>query len=399
MLIVSSCRNKKEDIIDDNKQDDGKVVEDNTEDKDKDEVKEFIKNMTIDEKIGQLMIVGLDGTEIDENIKYMIEKKHIGGFILFKNNIVNAEQTAELLNTLKETNNSNPLPLFLSVDEEGGNVYRLPQEFLKMPAARKIGDINDEKISLEYGKILGMRIKSLGFNMDFAPVLDVNSNPNNPVIGNRAFGFTVDIVADNGLQAMKGINSENIVSIVKHFPGHGDTATDSHIKLPVVDKELKELESLELIPFAKAIAENVDGIMVAHILFPKIDGDNPSTISKAIIDDMLREKLAYDGVVISDDMTMGAIMENYGIEDASVRFLKAGGDIVLVCHGYDNQIKVIDKIREEVENGGITEGEIDEKVERIIKLKRKYNIEDNLIDKVDIEPVNAMTRGLLDEIK
>jgi beta-N-acetylhexosaminidase len=400
MLALSGCSSDEKENMNDKNQmeeDIGKEEIDKVEEKD--EIEEMINHMAIDEKIGQLMIVGFNGTVMDEKVKDMIEKNHIGGLILFKENIANVEQTTQLLNTLKKTNNPNPIPLFLSVDEEGGKVHRLSHEFLKMPSAKKIGDINDEKVSLEYGKILGMRIKSLGFNMDFAPVLDINSNPKNLVIGNRAFGSTVDVVVNNGLQVMRGINSESIVSIIKHFPGHGDTATDSHINIPVVNKELKELESLELVPFTKGIAKGVDGIMVGHILFPKIDSDKPATLSKAIINDILRERLSYNGVVISDDMTMGAIMKNYSIEDAAVEFLKAGGDIVLVCHGYEDQLKVIDKIKEKVENGNITEKELDEKVQRIIKLKQKYNIQDNLIDKADIESINTKTKKLLDEIK
>ena len=397
ILILSGCKNTREEIIDDNNQPNEKIIE-KQELEDIDEIAELLKTMTIDEKIGQLFIFGLNGAEIDEHTINMINKNHIGGFILFKYNIEDEKQTANLLNSLKETNNVNPIPLFLSIDEEGGRVRRLPNSFLKLPEAKKIGDTNDGKISLEYGKILGIRIKSLGFNMDFAPVLDINSNPKNPVIGNRAFGSTTDIVVSNGLQVMKGIRSEDIISIIKHFPGHGNTSMDSHIDIPTVNEGLKELEGLELIPFTKGIDEGVDGIMVGHILYPELDKDMPATLSKNIINDILRGKLSYKGVVISDDMTMGAIVKNYSIEDASAKFLKAGGDIVLVCHGYENQLNVIDRIKQEVQIGNISEVELDEKVYRIIKLKQKYNIEDNLIDEVNIDAINARTKELLDKI-
>lgn len=392
IFIMSSCKSNRKEIIDDNKNDKGPV-------EDIDEIEELINNMTIDEKIGQLMIIGFDGAVMDEHIKNMIEKNHVGGFILFKENILNIDQTVELINTLKKANNSNPIPLFLSIDEEGGKVYRLPNSFLKLPEAKRIGDINEKETSLEYGKILAMRIKSLGFNMDFAPVLDINSNSKNPVIGNRAFGSTVEVVVDNGIQVMKGIGSEGIISIIKHFPGHGDTVTDSHIDIPIVNKGLKELETLELIPFTEGIIEGADGIMVGHILFPELDRDNPATLSEEIIKNILREKIGYDGVVISDDMTMGAIMKNYNIEDASIQFLKAGGDIILICHGYENQLKVINSIKEEIKNGNISKEELDEKVYRIIKLKRKYNIEDSLVDEVNIEIINARTKKLLNKLK
>ncbi len=398
ILILVSCKSKQEEIIEkeDNIQDDEEILE-RVEKVDK--IEEMIDNMNTEEKIGQLVIFGLNSTEVDEHIKKMIVENHIGGIILFKYNISDVEQTVELLNSLKKINSSNPIPLFLSIDEEGGKVSRLPDPFLKLPEAKTIGSIDGKKVSLEYGKILGMRIKSLGFNMDFAPVVDINSNPNNPVIGSRAFGSTIDIVVNNGLQVMKGINSVDIISIIKHFPGHGDTDMDSHINIPIVRRSLRELEDLELIPFIEGINRDVDGIMVGHILYPKLDKIYPATLSKEIITNVLREKLSYDGVVISDDMTMGAIIKNYNIEDASIQFLKAGGDILLICHGYENQLKVIDKIKEKVKNGDITEEELNEKVYRIIKLKQKYNIEDSLVEDVDIESINYKTKELLDKIK
>lgn len=397
MLVLSSCTKSQEEIIDNNSNQVDDELGEETEDID--EIVELINSMTLDEKIGQLLIIGFNGTSIDERVETMIKKYHIGGFILFRENISSVEQTTELLNTLKDTNKTNPIPLFLSIDEEGGRVRRLPYPFLKLPTAKKIGDINDKNISFQYGKILGRRIKSIGFNMNFAPVMDVNSNPQNPVIGDRAFGATVDIVSNTGIQVMNGINSENIIPIIKHFPGHGDTSADSHINIPIVDKGLTQIEHLELIPFTRGIEAGVDGVMIGHIMFPQIDDTYPATLSKRIITDILREKLFFDGVVISDDMTMGAIAKNYEIEDAAVSYLKAGGDILLICHGHDEPIKVIQRIKEEVERGNITEEALDEKLYRILKLKDKYNISDEIVDSEDIQSINHDTQLLLDKIK
>lgn len=398
ILLLTSCNNEeltKEDIIEDEVKENEKTKEIEEIDK----IEEMVNDMTMDEKIGQLMIFGLNGTSIDQHTIDMIEKNHIGGFILFKYNIEDENQTVELLNSLKTKNTSNSIPLFLSIDEEGGRVARLSDIFSKLPEAKKIGYINNKDISFEYGKILGMRIKSLGFNMNFAPVFDVNSNPENPVIGDRAFGSTVDIVADNGLEVMSGINSQNAISIIKHFPGHGDTLVDSHENIPVVNKDFDQLMDLELIPFIKGIEEDVDGIMVGHISYPDLDKKYPSTMSNSIINKLLREKLLYNGVVLSDDMTMGAIVEDYNIEDASIEFLKAGGDILLICHGYEKQIKVIDKVKGEVEKGSISMEELDGKVYRIIKLKQKYNIEDSIIDEIEIDSINNQTKELLNRIE
>lgn len=383
IFILSSCKDVEE----------GKIVEEI------DHMQKIIDNMTVEEKIGQLMIFGLNGTEVDDHVEKMILENHVGGFILFGHNISNEDQTFKLLNKLKEINTVNKVPLFLSIDEEGGKVSRLPNNFLKLPEAKKIGDINDEKISFEYGKILATRIKSLGFNMNFAPVFDINSNPKNPVIGDRAFGSTAESVVDNGLQVMRGINSENIISIVKHFPGHGDTDVDSHVNIPIVEKSLNELKDIELIPFIKGIDENVDGIMIGHILYPKLDERYPATLSQKIIEELLRKELLYDGVVISDDMTMGAIVKNYSIEEGAARFLTAGGDILLICHGYENQMKVLDRIKKEVEEGDIPQEELDKKVYRILKLKQKYHIQDKLLEDLDIESINSKTRELLKDME
>ncbi|SHD77665.1 beta-N-acetylhexosaminidase [Schnuerera ultunensis] len=403
ILIIPGCRNAREENKynyqhKDNAMKKERKIEPTEKLETKNNIQEKIDSMTLDEKIGQLMIVGINGYTIDDHTKEIIEKFHIGGFTLFKYNISEENQTLELLNSLKKANSTNPIPLFLSVDEEGGRVSRLPNSFLKLPAARKIGEINDRDISFEYGKIIGKRLKSLGFNMNFGPVLDINSNPKNPVIGDRAFGSTIETVIENGIQVMKGTRSENIIPVTKHFPGHGDTDMDSHIDLPVINKDIKELEELELAPFIEGIRQGVDGIMVGHILFPELDNKYPATLSKEILTKLLREKLSYKGVIISDDMTMGTIIKNYNIEEAAVKFLKAGGDLLLICHGYENQIKIINRIKEEVNNGTISEEELDEKIYRILQLKEKYKIEDNIIDKIEMNLLNSKTKELLNKI-
>ena len=233
--------------------------------------------------------------------------------------------------------------------------------------------------------------------MNFAPVLDINSNPNNPVIGNRSFGNTADLVSRLGIATMKGIQSENVIAVVKHFPGHGDTATDSHLELPRVNKTLQELEQLELIPFQQAIQEGADVVMIAHILLPEIDATNPSSMSEVIISDILRSQLGYDGVVITDDMTMQAITDHYDIGVAAVQSVKAGSDIVMVAHDYNNAIAVFESINAAVENGEISEERIDESVIRIIQLKEKYQLNDNQFKDIDVNALTNKYKHVLNE--
>lgn len=362
-----------------------------------DPIDEQIKEMTLEEKVGQLIIVGLEGKEISDIDISHIQDLKIGGFIFFSRNIDNGNQVLKLLNSLKEENKENDIPLFLSVDEEGGMVSRLSKIYKNLPNASILGENDDVKISFEYGENLGLKLKGLGFNIDFAPILDINSNPNNPVIGNRAFGRTADLVTRHGIEVMNGIKSQNIIPVAKHFPGHGDTSEDSHLALPRVDKSLVELESLELIPFKYAIENNIEMIMVAHILYPQIDQNKPSSISDVLINDILRDKLKFNGVVISDDMTMGAIIENYSIEEASLQFLKSGGDIVLVCHGNENPTVVYNRIIEGVKNGELSQSELDNKVYRILKLKELYNLEDKIVEGTSIDDVNNKTINLLNK--
>jgi beta-N-acetylhexosaminidase len=355
---------------------------------DVDPIQTQIKEMRLEEKVGQLVMAGIDGYENDDHARQLMEKYHVGGFILLKKNIRDAGQMLGLINSIKETNAINKIPLFLSIDEEGGRVSRMPKEFAKMPASKKIGQLDNSQLSYQVGSIIGEELKSFGINMNFGPVLDINSNPKNPVIGDRAFGATAEIVTKSGIETMKGLHTQNIISVVKHFPGHGDTSVDSHIGLPTVNHGLERLNAFELLPFSAAIKNNVDAVMVAHILFPKIDPINPASFSPTIITDVLRQKMNFDGVVITDDMTMGAIINNYDIGEAAVKSINAGSDIVLVCHDYAKEEAVIQAIQKAAETGAISADRIDQSVYRVLKLKQKYNLSDKTVPSVEPQSIN-----------
>lgn len=393
LILLIACmdntkRNEEEHLQDDiNKKEEIKTQ--------RDEIKELIDSMSINEKIGQLMIVGFNGTSVDENINDLIKTSYIGGVILFGNNVESLNGVTELINNIKLSNMNNKIPLFISVDEEGGVVSRTPNEFLKLPSSLSIGVYNNKEMCYEVGEIIANELKLMGYNMDYAPVLDILSNPNNTVIGSRAFGRDADIVSNLGISVMKGINENNVIPVVKHFPGHGDTSVDSHYGLPLVEKSLNELKELEFIPFQNAINSGADAIMVSHILLKNIDSENPATMSKKIVSDILRDEMNFKGVVISDDMTMAAIMDNYDIGEASVKAINAGVDIILVCHGYDNEIKVLTSISEAVNSGEITEERLDESVYRILSLKNKYDLSDTTkMNSIGIEEINNKINNL-----
>ncbi len=363
-------------------------------DTDTDPIKAQIGKMSLEEKVGQLVMAGIDAYENDDHTRSLIEKYHVGGFVLLKQNVRDAGQMLGLINSLKETNAINKIPLFLAIDEEGGRISRMPAGLTKMPAAKKVGDLNNSQLSYEVGSIIGEELKAFGLNMNFAPVLDINSNPKNPVIGDRSFGDNAGVVTESGLQIMKGLKAHNIISVVKHFPGHGDTAVDSHIGLPVINSDLDRLYDFELQPFSAAIENNARAVMIAHILLPQIDPVNPATFSTTVISDILRRQMNFDGVVITDDMTMGAITNNYDIGEAAVKSINAGTDIVLVCHDYDKEEAVINSLQAAAANGIISTERIDQSVYRVLKLKQQYALSERAEPPVDIQSINKKIQAL-----
>lgn len=360
----------------------------------KDEILETISNMSLDEKIGQLVISGFYGTTLDENILKLIKENKISGVILFNRNVNDSNTLLSLNNSLKESNKNNKLPLFISVDEEGGFVTRMPKDIKRLPTNKYIGGLNNKDLSYNVGEILGEQLSYFGFNMNFAPVLDINSNPNNPVIGDRSFGNNKDIVASLGTSTMKGIQSKNIISVVKHFPGHGDTSVDSHVNLPVVNYDINRLNSFEFVPFKTAIQNGADAVMVGHILLPKIDNKYPSSMSYEIVTNILRKDLGFNGLVVSDDMTMGAITENYSIEEAAVKSINASVDLLLVCQKYENTENVLKALKEAVLNGTISKERLDNALYNIISIKKKYLLNKEPKSDITINTINEKITNL-----
>lgn len=338
-----------------------------------DKYKSELTSMNLEQKIGQLIISGFSGTNLSSQEAQLIASGRIGGVILFKQNIENKRQLLELINEIKSNNPAENKPLFISLDEEGGRVSRLPEGKTEFPPSLMIGEKKDADLSEEVGRVIGEEAGSFGFNVNYAPVLDIYSNPENKVIGDRAYGTTAAEVSVHGIAVMKGLQEAGMISAIKHFPGHGDTSVDSHESLPVVNKTKAQLEKRELIPFREAIKEGADMIMVAHIKYPKIDSSGkPASLSPVMIQDTLRKDLGYDGVVITDDLEMGAIEQNYGSGEAAVMALEAGADIILFGHTPDKAIEAYKAIQTAVDTGRLSEAEIDERVLRILKLKEKY---------------------------
>lgn len=331
-------------------------------------IEDKLSNMTLDEKIGQMLIIFYRSPNFDNTLKDSLNTVKPGGFILFSENITTYADTLEFIKKVKSTSD---IPMLISIDQEGGNVQRLlalkDMEVSNIPYMNYVGATEDALYSKEVGKVIAEELRVFGINMDFAPVIDVYSNPNNTVIGKRSFSSDPEIVSKMGLSLAEGLNENGIIPVYKHFPGHGNTSVDSHVALPIVTKAKNELYQLDLIPFKDAIKSKNGLIMVGHLAVPAITKDNtPASLSKALITDFLKGEMGYDGLVITDALNMGALTKYYTQEEIYLRAIEAGVDLLLMP---SSSKEALSTIKQAVENGRISEERIDESVRKILKLK------------------------------
>ncbi|TKB67601.1 MAG: beta-N-acetylhexosaminidase [Nitrospira sp.] len=326
--------------------------------------------MTSREKVGQLFMVGFLGTSVTPDLALFIKEYRPGGVILFSRNLESVEQIVDLTNDLQAC--SPHSPLLISIDQEGGRVSRLPKGFTIFPPCDLLGRSNSTELAYAAGATIAKELRAVGVNMNMAPVLDVNSNPDNPVIGDRAFGSTPEIVCELGSATAAGLQDNKVVACGKHFPGHGDTSVDSHKELPVVEASRGRLEAVEFPPFRRAAVQNIASMMTAHVLYRALDPELPATLSPNIITNFLRKELQYDGVVLTDDLEMHAIIDHYGIEDAAVRAVLAGCDVLLICKDRDREIAAFKAVEQAIEAGTISPERLDQSVARIARLKDRF---------------------------
>ncbi len=293
----------------------------------------------------------------------------MAGAILFRRNVENPIQFSSLGAELKS---SAGRPFLTSVDQEGGRVMRLRDPFSEIPAMRALGAAGDESLAEAVGAVLGRELRAVNVDLDYAPVLDVDTNPANPVIGDRSFARSPEAVGRLGAALIRGLQRAGVAACGKHFPGHGDTSQDSHVDLPRLPHSLERLESVELPPFEMAIRAGVASIMTAHVIFEPLDARYPATMSRPALDGILRDRMGFDGVVISDDLEMKAIAEHYGLEEAVVRGINAGVDLFLVCHHADVQHRAIDLLAAAVARGDVPLARVQEARRRVDALVQRY---------------------------
>lgn len=329
--------------------------------------------MTLKEKIGQMIGLAFSGTEYSEDLKYQVEEIGVGLIIYFKDNCASPEQ---IFNLNKIINSQAKIAPFISLDQEGGMVARVTQGVTQSPGAMAISATQNVKNAYDMAYNMGVELRKIGFNLNFAPVGDINNNPKNPVINVRSYSEDPHVVKEYMHEAVKGYTDAGMMTTIKHFPGHGDTAVDSHVGLPVIDFDKERLEQVELVPFRLAKEENLPGIMASHVLYTKYDNEYPTTLSKKVVTGLLREEIGYDGLVVTDSLTMSAVFGRFSIEEIALHSFNSGCDILLLCGGrqLEMQKQFAEAALRLAEEGKIPLEVIDRSVERILRYKKMFNV-------------------------
>jgi beta-N-acetylhexosaminidase len=324
--------------------------------------------------VGQLAIVGFEGHSLPPDVRAMAREFDLGGVIFFARNVEAPEQVADLSRESQAL--ARELPLWVSVDQEGGRVARLKRPFTEWPPMMTLGRAGaplDETLAGRFAGALAAELHAVGISLDYTPVLDVHTNPKNPVIGDRALAGRADDVARLGAVIIRTLQAAGIAACGKHFPGHGDTSADSHLEMPLVEHPPDRLEAVELVPFKAAIAEGVASIMTAHILIPALDPERPGTLSPVVVDGLLKRTLGYDGLVLSDDLEMKAISGRYGHSEATVQAIAAGCDAVLMCEpAPEKQMAALEAVIYAAEQGRLPVKRIEDALARHRRVKERF---------------------------
>lgn len=320
---------------------------------------------------GQLAIAGFAGHTIPSDLKQLAREFDLGGVIFFARNVDSPEQVADLAREAQEL--ADELPLWVSVDQEGGRVARLKGPFTEWPPMMTLGRSGDEKLAERFARALAAELRAVGITLDYAPVLDILTNPRNPVIGDRSLAERAEDVARLGSAIIRTLQAEGVAASGKHFPGHGDTSVDSHFELPLIEHPPDRLNAVELVPFRAAIEAGVASIMTAHILMPALDEHVPATLSSRIVTGILKRELGYQGLILSDDLEMKAISGRYGLEEGTVMAVAAGCDAVLMCGAeQDQQARALEAVIHAVENGSLPITRIEDALARHRRVKERF---------------------------
>lgn len=352
--------------------------------------------MTLQEQIGQRLVTGFPGTELTEDFRRVVREHQIANVILFRENIESCAQLRRICAEIQQlVREATGYGAFITIDQEGGTVTRLPADAVNVPGAMAIAATGDAENAYRAGLLTGRELRALGVNFDLAPSVDVNNNPKNPVIGARSYGDAPDTVSRYAARMIQGLLDGGVLCSAKHFPGHGDTDADSHLALPCVDKSRAELEQMELAPFRAAIAAGVPAIMTTHILFPQIEpGGVPATMSRRIMTELLRGEMGFDGLIISDCMEMRAIKDHFGTVNGVIAAMAAGVDLVFVTHNTLLGGEAARAVQQAVADGRLDAGEMAASAQRILAYKEKW-VDDVPAGSFDFEAARAENEAML----
>ncbi|MGH9312002.1 MAG: beta-N-acetylhexosaminidase [Vicinamibacterales bacterium] len=321
--------------------------------------------------IGQVLVAGFDGHALPADLKALAREFDLGGVIFFARNVIEPAQVAELAREARGLRRE--LPLWVSVDQEGGRVARLTRPFTEWPPMLALGRSGDERLAERFARALAAELAAVGINLDYTPVLDVYTNPNNTVIGDRAFGERAEEVARFGRVVIRTLQAAGIAACGKHFPGHGDTTADSHDELPLVEHDPDRIRRVELLPFKAAVEEQVAAIMTAHVLVPAFDEERPATLAPSLIDGLLKRELGYGGLVLSDDLQMKAVSARYSIGDTAVGAIAAGCDAMLICAGgREPQVAALEALIHAVEQERLPLTRVEDAMARHRRVKERF---------------------------
>jgi len=329
-------------------------------------------------EIGQLLIGSLPGTTIPQELRSLAREFQLGGITLFKRNIEGPEQVHELSREVQDLGRTQPL--WVAVDQEGGSVARLRAPFTEWPPMATLGRSGDPALASRFATALATELRAVGVTLDYAPVLDVHTNPKNPVIGDRALASDPAVVARLGAVIIDALQAHGVAACGKHFPGHGDTSVDSHLDLPIVEHPPDRIRRIECVPFVEAIRHQVAFIMTAHVLVPSMDENRPATLSHAIVHGLLRTELGFEGVILSDDLEMKALARDVGIGEAAVLAIAAGCDGVLVCRALSDerhrdvavQAEVLEALVHALEDGRLSYARVEDALARLRRAKERF---------------------------
>ncbi len=315
-------------------------------------------------------MIGFEETEVTPDLRAWMQNYQPGGVILFSRNLVNPKQIAKLTNDLQTL--AGTAPLLIAIDQEGGRVSRLPSDFTIFPPAATVAQAGSTELAYQAAAVTAKELRAVGMNMNMAPVLDIHTNPANPIIGDRAFGTEPEQVCMMGAATIAGLHDHRVLACGKHFPGHGDTSTDSHIELPVVHATRERLKEIELQPFRYAIDHGLQAMMTAHVHYPALDPTYPATLSSTILSGLLRQDLGFSGMIVSDDLEMRAILDHASVSDAAIRSLQAGADMLLICKDRTLATDTCDALRRAVTSRELDPTQVEASVARIHAVKQQF---------------------------